>query len=392
MDYAFHAEGQEVFAEPSFGDITSWREWQEQQQEQQLELLQLQAAQLHLRVSTSRRVLLAWFSIAAAGASTMAQQAQLKHLVQLELTQHVHQLGAAQQRLLQRLLCRPFAAWQHMAALKRSAAVGFRCYNQLLKGFVGWRTVVLEQQQQACGGQEEQLQVLLATEAVRYAQQQQRFLHQVPTLGDSSRAGDAAAAFELQTTSARLAVLPGEQLHAAAAAAAAAGHDSGASAVGGLVKLWVDDTVKLAGDQLSAAQEQVQVWQLLDIGDIEVNPPGLAQMLPDPYGHQVLQAKGKQLQQQQQQQCMDGLLCYPAMDAQWAGSSSGSSSKTVPVGGLQQLQGCMQQPMHVQSSSSSLPAAQWSGVQQHSSKQLSLNALDSASCLQDLQDALMHLM
>jgi hypothetical protein len=378
-----------VFAEPSFGDITSWQQWQEQQQEQQLELLQLQAAQLHLRVSTSRRVLLAWFSIAAAGASTMAQQAQLKHLVQLELTQHVHQLGAAQQLLLQRLLFRPFAAWQHMAALKRSAAVGFRCYNQLLKGFVGWRTVVLEQQQQACGGQEEQLHVLPATDAVRYAQQQQPLLHQVPAVGGSSRAGDVAAAFELQKTSARLALLPGEQLHAAAAAAAA-GHDSGAGAVGGRLKLWVDDTVKLAGDQLSAAQEQVQVWQLRDVGDVEVNPSGLAHMLPDPYGRQVSQATGKQLQRQQQP-CMDGFPCYPAMDAQWAGSSSGSSSNTVPAAGLQQLQGCMQQPMHVQSGSS-LPAAQWSGVQQHSSKQLSLDALDSASCLQDLQDALMHLM
>jgi hypothetical protein len=30
--------------------------------------------------------------------------------------------------------------------------------------------------------------------------------------------------------------------------------------------------------------------------------------------------------------------------------------------------------------------------QQHSSKQLSLDALDSAACLQDLQDALMQLM
>jgi hypothetical protein len=148
--------------------------------------------------------------------------------------------------------------------------------------------------------------------------------------------------------------------------------------------VWVDDTVKLAGDQLPAAQEQVHVWQLRDFGEEAAHQPVLAQLLPKPVRRQGLQVNGKQ---QQQQQCMDGFLCCAAMEAPWAGSSSGSST----AAGRHHTQDCMRQLMHVQSGSS-MSATQCLGVQQQSSKQLSLDALDSASCLQDLQDALMQLM
>lgn len=134
-------------ASSSGSDVDAWRDWQLQQQQQQLQLLQLQAAQLHWRVCMSRKVLLSWFSLAAAGAATMAQQAQLKHQMQLELLHQLQQQQAVQLVVRKKYLERPFRAWQQGTALKRSAAAGFRCYNQLLKGFVGWRGVVLEQQQ-----------------------------------------------------------------------------------------------------------------------------------------------------------------------------------------------------------------------------------------------------
>lgn len=144
-------------------DVDAWRSWQLQQQQQQAELLQLAAAQRHHAAATCRRVFTAWLTVAAAGAALMAQQAQLKHAVQLQLCAQVQQRELAAAMREHRLLQRPFEAWLGLVTLKASAAQGFRAYGLLCKGVVGWREgLALQQQEQQQAAFQEEQQAQLA--------------------------------------------------------------------------------------------------------------------------------------------------------------------------------------------------------------------------------------
>jgi hypothetical protein len=129
-------------------DIDAWRTWQQQQHEQQLEAIQVTAAEGHHTAVVLRRVFAAWFATAAAGATLMSRQAQLKHAVQLQLVQMVKQQQLAAANVRERLVERPFRCWMQVVLLKGSAASGFRSYQLLFKGFLGWREVLLRHRQQ----------------------------------------------------------------------------------------------------------------------------------------------------------------------------------------------------------------------------------------------------
>lgn len=137
-------------------DVDAWKTWQQQQHEQQLEAIQMTAAEGHYTAAVLRRVFAAWYATAAAGAALMSRQAQLKHAVQLQLVQVVKQQQLAAAHVRERLLERPFRCWMQVVLLKGSAASGFRSYQLLFKGFLGWREVLLrrmqdQQQQQGKG-------------------------------------------------------------------------------------------------------------------------------------------------------------------------------------------------------------------------------------------------